>query len=342
MKTKESTIISVIVPIYKIKETYLKKCIESIQKQTHQQVQIILIDDGSPDNCGKICDEYKKQDERIIVIHKNNEGVSSARNIGLKYAKGQYVCFVDADDWIDEEFCAEMLKTMQQQQVDIVFAPNSREYLEKTVKISPYHSEVALLSSEKQFNIFDMKLIGTVWAKLYKKEIINNTRFDENLTNAEDIEFNFRVMTENTKCAFIENYGYHYRYLEESAVRNFKKNMISDYNKTLNKMRENLKEVEDGKKEAYIAFVATVYIALCTNYIFNSKNSISYRDKKNELIKLSNNEYYEEAIKNLNMSLLPLTRRSIIWAAKYRMYFLIYTIIQIKKVQDRIFNGRKK
>lgn len=342
MESKEASIISVIVPVYKIKEEYLKKCIESIQKQTYEQIQIILVDDGSPDDCGKICDEYKKQDERIVVIHKENAGVSSARNEGLKHAIGQYICFVDADDWIDIEFCEKMISEMKRKDVDIIFASNSREYLEKTVRISPYHSKNILLSSENQFNMFDMKLIGTVWAKIYKRELINNIRFDEELTNAEDIEFNFRVITQKTKCAFIEDYGYHYRYLEESAVRNFKENMVSNYNKTLTRINKNLNDVEKNKKEAYLAFVATVYIALCTNYIFNPKNNIPYKDKKKQLIKLSNDEIYKEAIKGLDMSLLPLTRRSIIWAAKYKIYFLIYLIVKIKKIQDYIFNGRKR
>ena len=94
---KETDLISVIVPIYKV-ENYLKKCLDSIVNQTYKNLEIILIDDGSPDNCGKICDEYAKKDERIKVIHKENEGVSIARNAGLKIASGDYIAFVDVDE----------------------------------------------------------------------------------------------------------------------------------------------------------------------------------------------------------------------------------------------------
>ena len=95
--------VSVIIPIYKV-EQYLARCIDSVLRQTVSDLEIILVDDGSPDACGAICDEYAKKDDRIRVIHKENGGLSSARNAGIKIAKGEYIAFVDSDDWIDENF----------------------------------------------------------------------------------------------------------------------------------------------------------------------------------------------------------------------------------------------
>lgn len=95
----EKGLLSVIIPVYKV-EPYLKRCIDSVRKQTYEKLQIILVDDGSPDNCGKICDEYTELDSRIIAVHQENEGLSDARNNGLLFAKGEYIAFVDSDDWL--------------------------------------------------------------------------------------------------------------------------------------------------------------------------------------------------------------------------------------------------
>lgn len=92
-------LLSVIVPVYKV-EPYLRRCIDSIRNQTYKNLQIVLVDDGSPDGCGAICDEYTKLDDRIIAVHQENEGLSGARNNGLLFAEGEYIAFVDSDDWL--------------------------------------------------------------------------------------------------------------------------------------------------------------------------------------------------------------------------------------------------
>ena len=106
--------ISIIVPIYKV-ESLLSKCVDSLLSQTFGDLEIILVDDGSPDNCGKICDEYAQKDPRIFVIHKENGGLSSARNAGLDVCKGEYIMFVDSDDYVEPVFCEVALKTIQEQ-----------------------------------------------------------------------------------------------------------------------------------------------------------------------------------------------------------------------------------
>ena len=111
--------ISVIVPVYKV-ESYLGKCLDSIIGQTYHILEIILIDDGSPDRCGEICDEYAAKDPRIHVIHQQNAGLSAARNAGLDIASGDYIMFVDSDDWVEKNTCETVLMIAQQQQADIV------------------------------------------------------------------------------------------------------------------------------------------------------------------------------------------------------------------------------
>lgn len=112
--------VSIIVPVYKA-ELYIRKCIDSILSQTFTNFELLLIDDGSPDNCGKICDEYAELDTRVHVFHKENGGVSAARNLGLDHAKGDYVCFIDSDDWIDPDMLETLIGWEQKKQTDLLF-----------------------------------------------------------------------------------------------------------------------------------------------------------------------------------------------------------------------------
>lgn len=114
----EEKLLSVIVPVYKV-EPYLHRCVDSIRNQTYKNLQIILVDDGSPDNCGKICDEYAELDARIIVVHQKNRGLSGARNTGLRYAKGEYVAFVDSDDWISSDMYQTLVNLVELNDLDM-------------------------------------------------------------------------------------------------------------------------------------------------------------------------------------------------------------------------------
>ena len=113
-------LVSIIIPIYKVPEHFLVQCIESTIAQTLENIEILLVDDGSPDQCGEICDLYANQDKRIKVLHKKNGGLSSARNYGCKAATGKWIMFVDGDDWIEPEMCRVMYETGEEKQVQLV------------------------------------------------------------------------------------------------------------------------------------------------------------------------------------------------------------------------------
>lgn len=180
--------LSVIVPVYKV-EKYLSRCIESILNQSYSDLELILIDDGSPDNCGEICDEYAKQDDRIVVIHKKNEGVSVARNAGLDIAKGNYIGFVDSDDFIDRKMYGTMIEELESNQCDLAIC--GYDYVDEDGNINrPYNiAKNEMLNQhdviEKQFDICPTIRFG-VWNKLYKKDLIKEIRFPEDLHSGED------------------------------------------------------------------------------------------------------------------------------------------------------------
>lgn len=118
MEKQKQTLVSIIIPIYKV-EQYLIDCIQSVCSQTYKNIEIILVDDGSPDNCGKICDDYAKMDKRISVIHKENGGLSDARNKGIDIARGDYITFVDSDDYVETTFIEDLYNAIEKTNSDI-------------------------------------------------------------------------------------------------------------------------------------------------------------------------------------------------------------------------------
>lgn len=172
----DSLLISVIVPVYK-SEKYLKRCVDSILNQTYQNLEIILVDDGSPDNCPQICDKYAEKDSRIRVIHKPNGGLSDARNKGLDIANGNYIAFVDSDDYIATEMYAMMIEAMHGEDVDIVMCARYDEYPDKTIE-TYFLPQTRVFTHHEAMNLILTDTIGSQsWDKLYKRDVYKDLRF---------------------------------------------------------------------------------------------------------------------------------------------------------------------
>lgn len=212
----QQPLISVIVPVYDV-EKYLSQCIESILAQTYKNLEIILIDDGSPDNSPSICEEYKKKDDRIIVIHKKNGGLADARNCGLDYAKGDFVAFVDSDDWIAETTYQEMMKLISEFETDIVCCAASRILKSKEVErcFSYYETGTVLSGREVTKEILLDKIGSQVVKGLYRRKCWEEVRFPLGRLY-EDIPTTYKAFFSADKIAFINEPFYKYRMNEES------------------------------------------------------------------------------------------------------------------------------
>ena len=202
-------LVSIIVPIYKV-EPYLRRCLDSIVNQTYTNLEIILVDDGSPDNCPQICDEYAAKDKRIIVIHKENGGLSDARNAGLDICKGEYISFVDSDDWVDEKYIEVLLSLSIKENTDIVIG----EYVKTNGKIPQKEENVwtkTYSSKEALIRLFSKNNITyTVsWGKLYKKELFNSIRFPIGKYH-EDEFTTYILFYRSTKIAYTNKVIYYY------------------------------------------------------------------------------------------------------------------------------------
>ena len=203
-------LISVIVPIYKV-EDYLRKCVNSIINQTYKNLEIILVDDGSPDNCPKICDEYARQDSRIKVIHKENGGLSDARNAGMEIATGEYISFIDSDDYISDDFIETLYTTMKTENSDIVECDIVRFEDGTTPVIEKENCEINSFSTEKGLSLLiaENKFHQHVWNKLYKSEFALKIPFAKGKLN-EDEFWTYQIFGQAEKVTKINKSMYFY------------------------------------------------------------------------------------------------------------------------------------
>ena len=206
--------ISVIIPIYQV-ENFLRKCIETIVEQTYQNLEIILVDDGSKDNCPQICDEYARKDERIKVIHKENGGLSDARNVGIENATGDYLFFIDSDDWVDIRFLEELYNTAVQLNVDISICNYVRTEKEPEMAKKPFLYE--------RYTVEDFyvkqRIVATVaWGKLYKKDCFNEIRYPVGKLH-EDEFTTYLVLFSSRQIAFVNAPLYLYFINHESIMQ---------------------------------------------------------------------------------------------------------------------------
>lgn len=212
-------IISVIVPVYKV-EPYLHKCVDSILDQTYKNLEVILVDDGSPDNCGAICDAYASQDNRVKVIHKENGGLSSARNAGLDMMNGAYVGFVDSDDWIEPQMYEVLLDLMLHYDAQMALGGVADEVLcdetVRTVKTSDYgHTPFAedSISAIKRF----FQGSWAAWDKLYQAELFKELRFPLGEIN-EDEAIAVHLLDRSHRVCYTNEVFYHYLRRPESIT----------------------------------------------------------------------------------------------------------------------------
>jgi len=250
--SQEKALISVIIPVYKV-EKYVEKCIQSVINQTYENLQIILVDDGSPDNCGKICDEYAKKDHRIEVIHKSNGGLSDARNKGLEIAKGEYIGFVDSDDYIEADMYEVLYNLLKQYNADVSIC---NFYTVSQGKISIKNAENGI----KEYNrieilkeiLLDKNIQSYAWNKLYKKELFDEIKYPIG-KKYEDIGTTFFLLEKCNKVVVTGKSEYYYINRQDSIVNNVTESTITDYIELIiqryDYIEENIKELSSYNKD---------------------------------------------------------------------------------------------
>ncbi len=221
----ELPLISVIVPIYGV-EKYLEKCVQSIRKQTYTNLEILLVDDGSKDNCPALCDRYAEEDARIVVLHKQNGGLSSARNYALDRCKGEYITCIDADDYVALDMIEKLYAAMRNNKADMVCCRWKNLYEDGRITEAAKRKEpMRVVPREEAFEIMLYQIDTDVcaWGKLYKKELFAGVRYPEGKLY-EDFAVIFSLLEQTETVVFLEYDGYYYLQRESGIMReNFRK-----------------------------------------------------------------------------------------------------------------------
>lgn len=277
--------ISIIIPIYNV-EKYLKRCLDSVVNQTYKYIEIILVNDGSPDNCGKICDEYAKIDSRIKVIHKENGGLSSARNAALDIVSGEYIMFVDSDDWISENSLEQLNEYINMDYDIINFKFSFVE--EKTENIIEFNGrtensyECDLLSYIDK--LFSGELDFFIWNKLYKRDLFDGVRFPEG-RNYEDLATIYKLYFK-AKSIIVTDYTLYYYWLgnsnsitSNSTVKNMTDYLVSA--KEIYKVNKNYLQINKRDFSNVDTWYKMMIIQLLINY---TKSTYKDDDLKREIL----------------------------------------------------------
>ena len=339
-------LISIIVPIYKVPEEYLRQCIQSCINQTLQNIEILLVDDGSPDNCGAICDEYAAKDERIKVIHKKNGGLVSARNAGYEVAGGIWQMYLDGDDWIDENTCEELMKTVSRYpDVDILFWNCIQELGEKSIKgkweWSCPDNEHLYKNSECQnlaLNTLIYKSgIATAYSKLirasYAKE--HNIFHDKRLKQgSEGLEFSLRAFYYAKKALFIRKYYNHYRYNPNSISKKVDekntKYLIDCYQVIYEDIQKYVHP--DMFREAFYQRVVYVLIAIALGTYFhpNNTDSLATKIKKYGAV-IRDNTIFKDSVAKAPTTGMDKMRKITLLFIRMKMYFMLDIVARAKQ-----------
>lgn len=347
--TKEDIKVSIIIPVYKV-EQYLNQCVDSVINQTYKNIEVILVDDGSPDNCPEICDEYAKRDKRIKVIHKVNEGVSSARNIGLKSASGDYILFIDSDDWLEADAVKECISYAERyKDIGCVMFTYVKEYGENKYEKHIYSGDKEFLSKESFFNEVYRRLFGLVnfelhypeklenltpcCMKMYRRDLAMNGYFIslEKIGSCEDGVYNILALKECDLAIYIDKSYYHYRYIKGSITTKYRPNLIPQWENLFEIMQKEIDSNDYSKdfQEALNNRIALSILGIGLNALSN-KNA-DFFDNVHYIKDYLRSNMYKNAVATMKLNNLPLAWKFLLFFSKQQLSFFVTLILYIIK-----------
>lgn len=325
--------VSIIVPVYKVPEQYLRKCIESAMTQTLKNIEILLVDDGSPDQCGKICDEYAEKDKRIQVLHKKNGGLSSTRNYGCKAAQGKWIMFVDGDDWIEPDMCQTMYSAGEEKHVQLVMCGIMKEYSKSATEYKFYLEDGKVYKDQEckwlqqQLLVYNGN-IAVAYSKLIdRKLLLENQIFHDEVhrQGAEGLEFNLRLFEKLESAIFINKPFYHYIYNENSISASHNEANHEFVIKCFEKIKAFI-DISDNKEILEYWFdnrLLYVIIITATSGYSNPTNTEPYADKKRKYAAYLEKPIVKEALQTKNTKGLGKQRLCVLYAIREKWFLLL-------------------
>lgn len=330
--------VSIVVPIYNV-EKFLRGSIESIQKQTLEDIQIILVNDGSTDKSLSICKEIQEKDKRIEVIDKPNGGVSSARNAGIKIAKGEYIGFVDPDDWIDPDMYENMYKQTTMDNSDLCMCnyviennnhsiPNLLFFSKDVLKGQEIFDDIITnMIASSSLNSSADTIMGSVWRLIIKKEIFEkyNLKFQSDITLMEDLIFCIQVLLKCSKVSISRGTYYHYIIHSNSAVASYKENIFDMQLKVYRVLEYLLKE-----EDLYLKVKKRMDIRYTNIYINSIVNEAHHDNRKTFLERIKfikqicKDDKLERILKELDTTDYTFRKRIVLKAIHYELGIFLY------------------
>ena len=346
-------LVSIIIPVYNA-QRYLPQCLDSVANQNYDPMQIICVDDGSTDDSWAILQAYAQRDERFRIYQKINECVSEARNYALNKAEGEYILFVDSDDWIEEDTVRQAVQAAQENTADVVMWSYIRETGEKSRKKHIFDGQLLFANDAKvklhrrMIGLCDEELsqpenadaLSTVWGKLYRADLIRNnsiTFYDiRNIGTFEDGLFNLDVMAKANKVVFIERYFYHYRRNNDlSLTTAYKAKLSAQWDKLFELIRQHIKNnhLDEKFEEALSNRIALSLISLGINEMESVEgSSVKVRRIKGLLAK----QHSKKAIRELKLRYLPVQWKVFFLFARMNWATGIFGLLAIiQKIRGR-------
>lgn len=341
--------VTVIVPVYKT-EAFLEQAISSVIYQTYENLEILLIDDGSPDRCGDICEQYAKLDPRIQVIHIENHGLSFCRNFALKKASGRCIVIMDSDDYMDREAISTAVKAMQFHNADVIMWGYVREFKDHSKPKAIFDSDVVFEGEKLEglkrrfFGLFGEELrhpdrleaLSTTWGKLYKKELFDKCGVEcvdtDIVGSSEDALWNSRIFQGVDKAVFInKNFNHYRKYNANSITTGYKKDLCEKWDKLDSYFRDYIAEL--NLPEDYTRALDN---RLCINIITLGLNvlkneSLTYHQKTAEIKRILSKENYRKAYRNLELKYFNIHFRLFFFLAKHNIAWALHIMLCIMR-----------
>ena len=345
--------VSIIVPVYNA-EKYLERCVDSLKNQTLENIEIILVDDSSKDSSLMICENYAKEDNRIKVIHKINEGAGKARNAALEIATGEYIGFVDSDDYIEKDMFETLVKTAEKYSSDlilsgVIYKDGNMFSKDGETSVKSYFETDTHFETESQLKQLKLGIVGSlpddtddskygmsIWKNLFKSEIIKNNNIvfqSEREMLSEDALFMIDYISCIDKATGIKDAFYNYCRNEDSISKSFKKDRFEKSLVFVQQAEKRFsKDCSENEYEKYIyRFWQAMCRVICSQEIMYAQdNNIRYSQLKKRLKTVCTHDLTVRTLKKYPIGKLPLKQRIFAYAMKYRLYFVLKGLVGLR------------
>lgn len=340
-------LISVIVPVYNI-ETYLRECLDSVVGQSYKNLEIILIDDGSTDSSGAICDEYARNDARVRVIHQSNHGLPYTRNVGMDAASGEWIAFPDADDWLEPDAYSKLVSVINGEaaDADIIIYDICREFREESKRtglgVPGGMIEGELLDACRVAPFYKLIYRGKVirftifaaWNKLYRREFLRSKglRFRPEVKKGEDLVFSADMLNDAQKIYYKDEVLYHHRIISSSWDNRYRPDMVEQVRLQLAALAEIIerRKLPDRVRAMFQCYTSTRLYTCMRQYLFHPDNPHTPKERMREFIEVANSEPFASAIANADLSYMSAQEKLFVWLMRHRQYALCRMLAQLR------------